>query len=330
MRKSCRSLLRASHPSRVAFHAALAASLAGCSWSERLQPPLLPPPADVARTAHVPLTEHVVVVSIDGLRPDAIAAMHAPTLQRLVAEGASSLQASTILPSKTLPSHTSMVTGVLPARHGITWNTDETATMGVVRVPTMFSLAHAQGRTTAAVFAKSKFHHLEVPGSLDYVHSPAGDSESWTVDETVPAVEGHLATSRPNQLFVHVAEPDYAGHASGWMGARYAAAVARADSALARVVAAADGAFGGGEYTLMVTADHGGHAHGHGSASVADVTIPWLVWGEGTRAATRLPVRVRTMDTAATALWLLGVAVPEDWDGMPVSEAFEAVAAVAN
>jgi predicted AlkP superfamily pyrophosphatase or phosphodiesterase len=313
--------------SRIALCSAITAPLASCSWSERAQPPVLPPPADVSRATHAPRTEHVVVVSIDGLRPDAITAMYAPTLQRLVAEGTSSLQASTILPSKTLPSHTSMVTGVLPARHGITWNTDETATLGVVRVPTMFTLAHAQGRTTAAVFAKSKFHHLEVPGSLDFVSSPAGEAESWTVDVTVPTVEGHLAQARPNLLFVHMGEPDYAGHASGWMSAPYATAIGRADSALARVIAAADGAFGAGEYTLIVTADHGGHDHGHGSASAADVTIPWLVWGEAARSATRLPVRVRTMDTAATALWLLGVAVPEDWDGMPVSEAFEETAA---
>ena len=310
----------------MVLYAALAAPLAGCAWSEGVYPLPLPLPAEVSRAAHAPLTEHVVVVSIDGLRPDAIRVAYAPTLQRLVAEGTSSFLASTILPSKTLPSHTSMVTGVLPARHGITWNTDETATLGVVRVPTMFALARAQGRTTAALFAKSKFHHLEVPGSLDFVRSPAGEAESWTVDVTVPTLEGHLAEARPNLLFFHVGEPDYAGHASGWMSGPYTAAVARADSALARVVAAADGAFGAGQYTLIVTADHGGHDHGHGSASAADVTIPWLVWGEAARAATPLSVRVRTMDTAATALWLLGVAVPEDWDGMPVSEAFDAAA----
>jgi predicted AlkP superfamily pyrophosphatase or phosphodiesterase len=267
----------------------------------------------------------VVIVSIDGLRPDAIAAMHAPTLHRLVAQGSATLHATTILPSRTLPSHTSMLTGLLPARHGITWNRDETATLGVVKVPTIFSLARAQGLTTAAVFAKSKFHHLEIPGSLDYVRSPPGTGETWTVDVTLPAVEGYLARARPNILFLQVAEPDKAGHAAGWMSASYAAGVARADSALARVLAAADRAFGVGEYSVIVTADHGGEDRGHGSASAADVTIPWVAWGERVRAGTRLRVRVRTMDTAATALWLLGLPVPEHWDGVPVSEAFEVV-----
>ena len=60
------------------------------------------------------IAQHVVVISIDGLRPDAIAASGAANLQRMMREGAYSLQARTIMPSRTLPSHTSMLTGVTP------------------------------------------------------------------------------------------------------------------------------------------------------------------------------------------------------------------------
>ena len=49
------------------------------------------------------VTDHVVVISIDGLRPDAIDRFGARTLQRLKAEGASASEATTIFPSKTLP-----------------------------------------------------------------------------------------------------------------------------------------------------------------------------------------------------------------------------------
>src|SRR5690606_34556114 len=70
-----------------------------------------PAPAE-ARTA---LTGHVVVISVDGLRPDAIEKFGAKNIQRLIREGSYSLEATTILPSKTLPSHTSMLTGTEPA-----------------------------------------------------------------------------------------------------------------------------------------------------------------------------------------------------------------------
>ena len=65
------------------------------------------------------VTSHVVLVSIDGLRPDAIEAFGAGTLQRLMREGSYTLSATTILPSKTLPSHTSMLTGEDVDEHGI-------------------------------------------------------------------------------------------------------------------------------------------------------------------------------------------------------------------
>jgi hypothetical protein len=50
--------------------------------------------------------------------------------------------------------------------------------------------------------------------------------------------------------------------------------------------------------------------------------IPWLAWGEGVQPGTQLGHAIRTMDTAATALWLLGVAVPEGWSGIAVAGAF--------
>src|SRR5947199_8963276 len=61
---------------------------------------------------HGRITDHVIVVSIDGLRPDAIDKFHARTLQRLMHEGRYSLHAQTIKLSLTLPSHTSVLTGV--------------------------------------------------------------------------------------------------------------------------------------------------------------------------------------------------------------------------
>src|SRR5689334_12837495 len=64
-----------------------------------------------ARAPRGRVSDHVVVVSIDGLRPDAIARFKAPTLTRLMHEGRYSLSAQTISLSLTLPSHTSMLTG---------------------------------------------------------------------------------------------------------------------------------------------------------------------------------------------------------------------------
>jgi predicted AlkP superfamily pyrophosphatase or phosphodiesterase len=268
------------------------------------------------------VTSHVVVISIDGLRPDAITSTGAPTLWTLAHHGSFTFSARTILPSKTLPSHTSMLTGVPPTVHGVTWNSDETAARGVVRVPTVFAIAHAAGRSTAAFFSKTKFHHLEVPGSLDHDESPPAGGANRPARETIGRVERFLQAGRPSLLFIHIGEPDYAGHKSGWMSGSYRRAVAVADSGVARVVAALDAAFGAGAYTLIITADHGGHGTSHGSADPRDTMIPWIASGAGVARGRALTTLVRTMDTAATALWLLGVDVPGTWAGAPVDEAF--------
>src|SRR5688572_33228334 len=84
--------------------AAFSASACGARYVRSAALPSQPlPPTSVSR--------NVLVVSVDGLRPDAIATYGAPTLQRLMREGSYTLSATTIDPSTTLPSHTSMLTG---------------------------------------------------------------------------------------------------------------------------------------------------------------------------------------------------------------------------
>lgn len=275
------------------------------------------PPAAAPRGA---VTSHVIIVSIDGLRPDAIQAFEARTLQRLMREGAWSLTAETIYPSKTLPSHTSMLTGLTPEQHGIMWNTDQTSAHGVVQVPTIFEMAKAQGFGTAAFFSKAKLRHLQKPGSLDHAQAPRG-LEAMAATRTVEDAARYLRFRRPNLMFVHIAEPDVAGHTFGWMGGAYRAAVRRADGAVASLVAAADATYGRGGYTLIITADHGGSGHGHGSDHADDMQIPWIAWGTGVQPG-EIGVQIRTMDTAATALWLLGVAPPPVWSGTAVVSAY--------
>lgn len=280
------------------------------------------------------VTDHVVIISLDGLRPDAIARFGATTLQRLMREGSYTLSAHTILPSKTLPSHTSMLTGVDVDKHGIDWNSDQTDEHGHVDVPTVFGLAKAAGWRTAAFFSKTKFHHLEAPGTLDYVRSPRGGflTGRWTAQRTAQYVEDYLESPAgdPNIMFVHIGEADYAGHMFGWMSLVYGQAVRLADKAVAEIVDEADDRFGRGNYTVIVTADHGGHGKNHGSSDPRDTTIPWIIWGKGVQPGAALPAGIRTMDTAATALWVLGVDTPEQWVGRPVQSAFTGAAVAAG
>jgi hypothetical protein len=269
------------------------------------------------------VSRHIVVVSVDGLRPDAIDVYRAPTLQRLILEGSSTLSASTIHPSKTLPSHTSMLTGQPPERHGVLWNTVATADADTIEMPNIFSVARASGYSTAAFFSKAKFQPLQLRGTLDYSQAPGGWFGRWSSHRTVADVETHLGAARPNVLFVHLTDPDAAGHRAGWMTPDYGRAVLAADAAVAKLIGLAERAYGSGNFSLIVTADHGGHGTNHGSDDPRDVTIPWIAWGKGVKPGVLHSPAIRTMDTAATALWVLGLTAPADWAGEAVIDAYD-------
>jgi arylsulfatase A-like enzyme len=126
-------------------------------------------------------------------------------------------------------------------------------------------------------------------------------------------VEVNLGT---DLLFVHLPDTDLAGHKNGWMSGPYMAALARADAALARLIAAAPPST-----TFIVTADHGGHDKDHSAATPIDTAIPWVIAGPGVRPGLALSLPVHVYDTAPTAAAVLGLPVPPSMEGRPIAEA---------
>jgi predicted AlkP superfamily pyrophosphatase or phosphodiesterase len=262
-----------------------------------------------------PKAERVVIISIDGLRPDGLLRANIPRISGLINGGASSFSARTILPSGTLPAHASMVSGRCPSKHGILWN-DLIPSNGYLEGPTVFSVAKDAGLRTVMVVGKEKLLTLARPGTVDDFRFVNGSDEQ--------IVQAALEEAAPGFgiLFVHLILPDSLGHSVGWMSPDYIKVIARDDTAVGTLV---DGLRAGGllEGTLIIlTADHGGHDQTHGTYLEEDMTIPWIVYGPGVLAGVPIEVPVSIMDTAATSIWELGLAVPADWDGRPVVEAF--------
>ena len=146
-------------------------------------PPVAQPLATVTAAPREPEPpgpiKHVIVVTIDGLVPDAYLHPEAhglavPTLKKLVLEGASSDGAESVFPSVTYPAHTSIASGVVPGHHGVftnaafdpldknqeawRWYAEDVA------VPRIWDVAYAAGYRTAlidwpvTVGAKATYH----------------------------------------------------------------------------------------------------------------------------------------------------------------------------
>jgi arylsulfatase A-like enzyme len=210
-----------------------------------------------------------------------------------------------------------MLSGMTPVKHGIYWNIDD-PDLGKVKGPTLFSVVHEAGLSTAMVVGKLKLEHLNLPGSVDNFDY-AGFTDRQVVREAVTVIQ----TDMPDLLFIHLPDVDSAGHALGWMSPGQLLAVSLTDRLIGEIVAALEAQGYLSQTLLIITADHGGSGFKHGSDSPEDLTIPWLAVGPGVPAGVTLRSEIITYDTAATALYALGLPIPDSWDGRPVEEIFE-------
>jgi predicted AlkP superfamily pyrophosphatase or phosphodiesterase len=272
----------------------------------------IPPLATVPSTPR-PLAERVLIISFDGLRPDAIGKAPMTNLIALMQTSAYTLSAQTILPSSTLPSHASMLTGLCPSKHAVYWN-DYVPENGYALGTDLFDIAHAAGLRTVMIVGKEKLRQITEPASTDvFIFKEA--------DQTI----ANLAVAEIKQgfglMFIHFPSGDYAGHEHGWMGGIQMWTFREEDELLAQILTALDENGLRASTLIILTADHGGYQHSHGGDLPEETTIPWIVNGPGVIPGP-LTSFVQTTDTAATAAYMLGLPLPADWDGVPVYEAF--------
>jgi predicted AlkP superfamily pyrophosphatase or phosphodiesterase len=277
------------------------------------------------RKAASAVPERVLIVSIDGLRPDMLLRANAPVVRSLMSRGAFTFWARTTEVSVTLPSHTSMLTGVVPDRHGIWWNYDlPKRYVHYPYVPTLFELAKQHGYTTAMAVGKSKFVALAKPGTLDWVYIPENYAEGAQVAERAAEM---IRWHQPQVMFVHFPDPDAAGHGSGWGSQKQVLAIEKADKALAIVLAALRDQRLMEKTVIILSADHGGAGYSHGGDDPRSRHIPWIISGPGIRQnvdlTTSSRLTVNTEDTFATACFVMNIQMDEDLDGKPVLQAFE-------
>ncbi len=285
------------------------AALTSACGSSLTQPSAFPTP--LATPTPPPPPPKVAIISIDGLRPDALTAEGTPNILALAQRGAYTFAAQTVFPSTTLPGHASMLTGVEPSVHGITF--DEYRDTFQLTTPTVLGLARSAGKRTVMVVGKEKFKQLAVAGGADsYLCATRGDVD--VVNEAIV-----LLSTGFDLLFVHLPQVDHTGHARGWMSAEYVAQLQQTDEAFGRLVSLLPP-----ETTVIVTADHGGQLRTHGTRDRVDMTIPWIIAGPRVTRRGALTRPVRTVDTALTVLSLLGVPAPPNTAGKLVSEPFEA------
>lgn len=255
-----------------------------------------------------------VFIMLDGLRPDAISPDTTPNLVRFMAEGASTLTARSVIPSITLPCHTSIFHSVPPERHGIVENVWHPMARPVVGLVDHLRLYN---KRSTYIYNWEPLRDLNRPERL--FASYYRDTEyQLTGDEFIAETAiAHFNQGGSHFTFVYFGTIDLAGHFFGWMSDQYIKQATTVDALMGKVLEAI-----GAERTVIIQSDHGGHERTHGTEMPEDMTIFWTVGGKGIRAGHLIERDISLLDTAPTIARLLKVPLPAEWEGSAPDEVF--------
>lgn len=248
----------------------------------------------------------VLLILADGMRPDSLT--NIPQVAQMKQKAAWTMSGKTVFPSVTLPCHVSLFHSVDPIRHGTTTNTYAPQ---VRPIDGLFEVLANFKKTSAMFYSWEQLRDVSRPGKLTFSHfckcaqfGPAGTNRMST-----DACMDYLAENETDFAFLYLAAPDSVGHQSGWMGEGYMEAVQDCWENIERVLKELPE-----DYTVIVTADHGGHDRSHGTDIPEDMTIPLFVMGPDFTPGQQLE-DASILDIAPTVVKLLGVEPADEWEG---------------
>ena len=258
------------------------------------------------------MNSKVILISIDGMRPDGLLQCGNPFVEELMKKGTYTLDAASMNPSVTLPCHMSIFHSVTPQRHGMTTNTY----IPMVRpVNSLFEQISQAGGRSAMYYGWEPLRDVSRPGCLkhaEYIWAYSADHTDRLLTE---AALRCIKKNKPDFVFLYMVETDEkGGHDNGWMSEPYLQCIHDAIDNVKTVLEEA-----GDEYTVIVTADHGGHDRIHGTDLPEDMTIPMFFIGPDFEPGKKL-TGVSLLDIAPTIAHIMGVPAAREWEGRPITE----------
>jgi arylsulfatase A-like enzyme/cytochrome c-type biogenesis protein CcmH/NrfG len=317
-----------------------------------------PPAAPTTRIEDSQQPERVVLVTIDTLRADYVGSYgskssRTPTLDRMAADGVRF--ATTISPTPmTMPSHTSLMTGLDPPLHGVHSNAKFRLGDGI---PTLAEQFQSHGFATAAFLSSVVLDRRyglsrgfdvydDRMGFRRNIEGATGGYAERTADEVVDATLQWLETA-PSRFFLWIhfydphaaydpprgfrpkrsattAKPEEVGsfeYARQAFPPFYAGEIYFADTELGRFLRILNRKFADDRTLFIVTSDHGESLGEHGelthTLTLYDATqkVPLLMKGPGVPGGRVVDAQVRLVDVAPTILNLSGLPAIERTNG---------------
>jgi len=253
------------------------------------------------------MKKKVILISIDGMRPDGLKQCGNSYVEELEKMCKYSYKASSMFPSVTFPCHFSMTHSVTPQRHGLLTNTY----VPQVRPRNgIFERICAFGGISALFYGWEPLRDIALPGTLKfatYINAYTKESSDTVLtDEAEKLIIEH----KPDFVFLYMVETDEkGGHDNGWMSDEYLRRISIAIDNVKRMIENF-----GEEYSVVIMADHGGHDRSHGSDMPEDMTIPLFFYGPEFNAG-EINENISLLDIAPTIADVMGIGSDEQWEG---------------
>ncbi|MDR0312072.1 MAG: alkaline phosphatase [Treponema sp.] len=249
--------------------------------------------------------QHIVFIGLDGWGGVYVTDANMPTVKRMMAEGASSIDARCVMPSVSWPNWSSLFSGTPPKSR-----TSE-------QFPSIFTLVKNSRQINTPVF----FYEW---GDLNNICSDetANKIRISSNLESVQRIVDYFLENKPVFTAIQFNEPDHTGHRKKYGSEEYYAKLTELDGFIAIIEEAVKDAGVYDNTVFVLAADHGGSAYGHGLNIAKHRKIPLIFFGKGIKEGYTIPSPISICDIAPTMAAILGLETPLEWTGNTLRDIF--------
>ena len=252
----------------------------------------------------------VLLILVDGMRPDGLIATGHPFLKELEAHSHYTYDATAVMPSVTLPCHFSLFHSVEPQRHGILTNT---YVPQVRPINGLCEVLKAANKKCAMLYNWEELRDLSRPESIcysRYMKMPVFGSEKSNqilTDDAISLIKNDIT----DFTFLYLGWTDEAGHDCGWMTEEYIHSIYSSMDCIERVTRALQD-----DCLMVLLADHGGHDRCHGTDMPEDMKIPLFFYNP--HLESKVLDSANIIDVAPSITRAMGIAADQDWEGKTI------------
>ena len=290
--------------------------------------------ATSCRRENTPRADYVIFIGVDAMSAVGVQRAETPNFNRLIAEGAVSVHTRGVRETSSSQNWMSMVSASPIEIHGVftnKWKADDPGNVppalsnNIGLYPTIFDhikkqkpelrqYAYIEWAGETRMYDTSVFDRCVVRGVTEGVNDYH--------DVANRAFSDYLQ-DRPEMMFLSLDITDHIGHTFGHESQTYFDTITELDGMIGAFVNQLEQRGWMKNTVIIITADHGGIAYGHGGDTVSEYETPIIMYGKGVTKGKVMKQVPMIYDTGATAASLLGIELPFECHGKLLTEAFE-------